>query len=66
VHHNIAISNNRFALNNDGKVLFAKSTSGIEFLGNQIKSSKPLDIKDVTEFHDCFDIKLLGNVFLRQ
>jgi hypothetical protein len=66
VHYNIIINNNRFMLNNDGKVLFAKSTSGIKFSGNQIKSSKPLDIKSVTEFQDCFNINLLGNVFLRQ
>jgi hypothetical protein len=65
VHHNITITNNRFVLNNDGKVLFAKSTSGIKFSGNQIKSSKLLDIKGVTEFQDCFNIKLFRNVFLR-
>jgi hypothetical protein len=66
VHYTIIINNNRFMLNNDGKVLFAKSTSGIKFSNNQIKSSKPLDIKSVTEFQDCFNINLLGNVFLRQ
>ncbi|MFA6085270.1 right-handed parallel beta-helix repeat-containing protein [Mucilaginibacter sp.] len=64
VHHNIVISNNHFVLNKNSKVLFAKSTSGIKFSGNEIKSSGIVDIKGVTEFQDCFNIKLFGNVFL--
>jgi hypothetical protein len=63
VHHNIAISNNHFVLNQNSKVLFAKSTSGIKFSDNEIKSSTMIDIKGATEFQDCFNIKLLGNMF---
>jgi hypothetical protein len=60
VHKNITIINNRFTLNGDSKVLYAKSTSGIQLLSNSIRSAVA-DINQLTDFKDCLDIKVAAN-----
>ncbi|MBD1364256.1 right-handed parallel beta-helix repeat-containing protein [Mucilaginibacter sp. ZT4R22] len=60
VHKNITVINNRFKLNGDSKVLYAKSTSGIQLIGNSIRSATA-DINQLTEFKDCLNIKVAAN-----
>ena len=64
VHKNIRITNNLFELTSDSKVLYAKSTSGIDLSGNRIKSGATA-IGGLTEFKDCLDIKLTGNQIIK-
>jgi hypothetical protein len=60
VHKNIIVINNRFTLNGDSKVLYAKSTSGIQLSGNSIRSAAT-DINQLTEFKDCLNVKVATN-----
>lgn len=64
VHKNIAITNNLFELTGDSKVLYAKSTSGIDVSGNRIQSGETA-IGVLTEFKDCLDINLTGNQIIK-
>jgi hypothetical protein len=64
VHKNIAITGNQFDLTGDSKVLYAKSTSGIDVSGNKIKSGATA-IGELTEFKDCLDIKLTENQIIK-
>ncbi|WPU92329.1 right-handed parallel beta-helix repeat-containing protein [Mucilaginibacter sabulilitoris] len=60
VHQNISIINNNFDLQGQ-QVLSAKSTSGVQFLNNNIKARKVADIKDMMTMKDCTGVKTSGN-----
>lgn len=60
VHQNISIINNNFDLQGQ-QILSAKSTSSIQFMNNNIKAKKIVDIKDMMTLKDCTGVKISGN-----
>lgn len=65
VHQNILVIGNKFILKGSC-AMSAKSTSGISFSENEIKTCKVLNINALIELKDCQIIKLSGNNISRR
>jgi hypothetical protein len=61
VHKKISVLNNNFIMNGS-RVLSAKSTNQIQFVGNTIKLPAGADTASLTVFKDCKDIDVGKNI----